>query len=266
MHRLAKFIGIFIYFFVLITSFYHVFKFYEVFEAAGESFVAFFVAIGFELSVLYFAYIYTKFKFPASKYALGLSLFIVWFGNIFVMASNVHDKTFAISFLNFEGVKFILAAIGSVFLPVSSFFLGRILANIDTLREQKKACTEPDKKLYESVQDIVQKPTMEDMGETHEEAEGFVVEEDEPLPLLLPEDEPVQITTEVSAVAKSVPAEVTTEVSAVAQENKVIPTELSVAYETEKPAAIPPYIQAQDATVTKPTTSKLRQKLGQLLG
>jgi len=138
MTRFPKIIGVIIYFFVLITSFYHVFKFYEIFESENESFIAFFVAFGFELSVLYFAYIYTKYKFTSSKHALTLSLFIVWFGNIFVMTRNVWAKTFEVAILNTDASKIILPLIGSIFIPVGSYFLGKIMANLDVERAKEK--------------------------------------------------------------------------------------------------------------------------------
>lgn len=161
MSRLPKILGLFIYFFVLITSFYHVFKFYEIFETEQEGFVAFFVAVGFELSVLYFAYIATKYKFTASKVALGLSLFIVWFSNVFVMARNVYAKTFEIAFLNDSTAKIILALIGSIFLPVGSFFLGKIIANLDVLRENAaKPIPDIVPTPIEASESIVEAPTV----------------------------------------------------------------------------------------------------------
>jgi len=135
--RIPKIIGILIYFFVLITSFYHVFKFYEIFEGPDESFVAFFVAFGFELSVLYFAYIYTKYGIKSSKQALYLSLFIVWFGNVFVMTQNLYIKQFEIALLNLAIFKFTLPILGSIFIPIGSYYIGKTLANLDMLREDK---------------------------------------------------------------------------------------------------------------------------------
>lgn len=152
MSRTPKSIGLFIYFFILVTSFYHLFRFYEIFETDAESFVAFFVAFGFELAVLYFAYIYTKFRFDSSKVALALSLFIVWFGNVFVMMRNVHARTFEIDLLNIENVKMFLAFIGSVFLPIGSLFLGKIIASLDMEKEkvEKREITQEIKEEIET--------------------------------------------------------------------------------------------------------------------
>lgn len=302
MHRLAKFIGSFIYFFVLITSFYHVFKFYEIFETESESFVAFFVSVGFELSILYFAYIFTKYKFQAAKHALILSLFIVWFGNIFVMAINVHSKTFQIGVLNSDWIKFALAALGSVFLPVCSFYLGKILANIDMLQEDKEVeyigkeigkdiveLNEIDKEIKEMGAETIGKindiyhltpadamPTIDIFHEPECPAAEIKIEIS-----AIAETVPSEVVTEVSAVAETVPQEVITNVSAAApapiQEIKTIieavaeaPIKVAQVDKVEDLIKYPPYIAADKVEpvvvpMVAPTTN-LKKKLSKLLG
>lgn len=271
MHRLAKFIGGFIYFFVLITSFYHVFKFYEIFETESESFVAFFVSIGFELSILYFAYIFTKFKFQAAKYALILSLFIVWFGNIFVMATNIQSKTFQIAMLNSDWVKFFLAALGSVFLPICSYYLGKILASIDLFRERKEI-EEFGKEIGKEI------AIMEEIDKEIKEMEADTIGKIDDISKMGPQDvedryPPAEIKIEVSAVAETAPSEVVTHISAAeaapTQEIKTTIEAAASAPQVDKVSELikyPPYIAADKPETPVQPPTKLKQKLSKLLG
>jgi len=120
--------GFILYLFTILTSSFHVFNIYSLFESEEQKYVALFITIALEFSVLFISYVYyynkniTKFKTANNVlFAIIIILLIyLWFLNYVAMEKNFSEE---IVILGKYNISFIIPLIASFFLPFSSISL-----------------------------------------------------------------------------------------------------------------------------------------------
>jgi len=121
-------LGLILYLFSVLTSSWHIFHVYQLFEKENEHFVALFITIALEISIIFITYVfyYTRnlYKFKVYNrilYAIIIILIIyLWFLNYIYMEKNWKET---IIILKSYDISFIIPLIASFFLPFSSLSL-----------------------------------------------------------------------------------------------------------------------------------------------
>jgi len=120
--------GFILYLFTILTSSFHVFNIYSLFESEKQKYVALFITIALEFSVLFISYVYyynkniAKFKTANNiLFAIIVILLIyLWFLNYIAMEKNFEEEIIILGKYN---ISFIIPLISSFFLPFSSISL-----------------------------------------------------------------------------------------------------------------------------------------------
>jgi hypothetical protein len=120
--------GFILYLFTILTSSFHVFNIYSFFENEKQKYVALFITIALEFSVLFISYVYyynkniTKFKNANNILFVIIIILLIylWFLNYIAMEKNFKEK---IIVLEKYDISFIIPLISSFFLPFSSISL-----------------------------------------------------------------------------------------------------------------------------------------------
>lgn len=127
-NKILLFAGLILYFFSILTSAFHIYHVYSFFETEEYKFVALFITLSLEISILFISYVFytNRFLKIAKNYILFLriSLFIIliyiWFLNYIYMEYNFTEK---IILFNSIDISFIFPLIASFFLPFSALAL-----------------------------------------------------------------------------------------------------------------------------------------------
>lgn len=120
--------GLLLYTFIIITSGFHVYGIYEMFEKEESKIVALFVTIALEVSILFITYVFYSIRnlirFKKYYYMLMVGTFLlllfIWFLNYIYMEKNFNEQ---IILLKTYDISFLIPLIASFFIPFSSIFL-----------------------------------------------------------------------------------------------------------------------------------------------
>jgi hypothetical protein len=121
-------LGLLLYIFAVLTSSWHIYHIYSLFENDFEKYVALFITIALEVSIIFITYVYywvkNLYRFKnISRFLYFVIIFLIiylWFLNYIYMEKNFTEKI--IVFQKYD-ISFIIPFIASFFLPFTSISL-----------------------------------------------------------------------------------------------------------------------------------------------
>jgi len=146
-NKILLVIGLILYFFSVITSAFHIYEIYKMFETESSAFIAAFITISLELSILFISYVYytNRYLKIVSKYvkfifiAIIIILIYIWLLNYIYMENNFHNRVVLFKSID---ITPIFPLIASFFLPFSAISLSiaiiMLYTKISILERKKK--------------------------------------------------------------------------------------------------------------------------------
>jgi hypothetical protein len=121
-------LGLLLYIFAVLTSSWHIYHIYSLFENEFEKYVALFITIALEVSIIFITYVYywikNLYRFKnVSRFLYIVIIFLIiylWFLNYIYMEKNFSESI--IIFKTYD-ITFIIPLIASFFLPFCSISL-----------------------------------------------------------------------------------------------------------------------------------------------